>query len=95
MFPRRWPLCPDVVHGYLRGVADNDRVLSPQLNELLELIRQYGPVAVAVARAPPLATIIKIYSGGEGARRLVRYRHQRVLRHTKGSSICGDAQGAR
>jgi hypothetical protein len=37
----------------LRGVADSDRVLSRQLNELLELIRQYGPEAVAgsVAKA--------------------------------------------
>jgi hypothetical protein len=35
----------------LRGVADSDRVLSRQLNELLELIRQYGPDAVAGALA--------------------------------------------
>ena len=39
----------DVAEGYLRGVADSDRVLSRQLNELLELIRQYGPDAVAGA----------------------------------------------
>jgi hypothetical protein len=45
-------LCaPDVAEGYLRGVADSDRVLSRQLNELLELIRQYGPEAVAGAVA--------------------------------------------
>ena len=37
-------LCaPDLAERYLRGVADSDRVLSRQLNELLELIRQYGP----------------------------------------------------
>ena len=36
----------DLAEGYLRGVADSDRVLSHQLNELLELIRQYGPAAV-------------------------------------------------
>ena len=45
-------LCaPDLAEGYLRGVADSDRVLSRQLNELLELIRQYGPEAVAGALA--------------------------------------------
>jgi len=44
-------LCsPDVAEGYLRGVADSDRVLSRQLNELLELIRQYGAEAVAGRR---------------------------------------------
>jgi len=38
-------------------VADSDRVLSRQLNELLELIRQYGPDAVAgaIAKAYSLA----------------------------------------
>jgi hypothetical protein len=40
-----------VAEGYLRGLADSDRVLSRQLNELLELIRQYGPDAVAGARS--------------------------------------------
>ena len=45
-------LCaPDVAEGYLRGLADSDRVLSRQLNELLELIRQYGAEAVAGALA--------------------------------------------
>jgi hypothetical protein len=39
----------------LRGVADSDRVLSRQLNELLELIRQYGPEAVAGAVAKAYA----------------------------------------
>ena len=49
-------LCaPDVAEGYLRGVADSDRVLSRQLNELLELIRQYGPEAVAGAVAKAYA----------------------------------------
>jgi hypothetical protein len=49
-------LCaPDVAQGYLRGVADSDRVLSRQLNELLELIRQYGPEAVAGAVAKAYA----------------------------------------
>src|SRR5450432_2864995 len=44
-------LCaPDVAECYLRGLADSDRVLSRQLNELLELIRQYGP-AGALAKA--------------------------------------------
>jgi len=37
----------DVAEGYLRGMADSDRVLSRQLNEPLELIRQYGADAVA------------------------------------------------
>jgi hypothetical protein len=41
----------DVVEGYVRGLADSDRALSRQLNELLELIRQYGPDAVAGALA--------------------------------------------
>jgi transposase len=49
-------LCaPDVAEGYLRGLADSDRVLSRQLNELLELIRQYGPEAVASALAKAYA----------------------------------------
>ncbi len=49
-------LCaPDVAEGYLRGLADSDRVLSRQLNELLELIRQYGPEAVAGALAKAYA----------------------------------------
>jgi len=42
---------PDLVEAYLRGMADSDRALSRQLNELLELIRQYGPDAVAGAIA--------------------------------------------
>ena len=41
--------------GYLRGVTDSDRVLSRQLNELLELIRQYGAEAVAAAVAKAYA----------------------------------------
>ncbi len=47
----------DVAEGYLRGAADSDRVLPHQLNELLELIRQSGPdaVAVAIAKRMPLA----------------------------------------
>ena len=49
-------LCaPDVAEGYLRGLADSDRVLSRQLNELLEQIRQYGPDAVASALAQAYA----------------------------------------
>jgi transposase len=49
-------LCaPDIAEGYLRGVADSDRVLSRQLNELLELIRQYGAEAVAGAVAKAYA----------------------------------------
>jgi len=43
-------LCsPAVLEGYLRDIADSDRALSRQLTELLELIRQYGPEAVAGA----------------------------------------------
>jgi transposase len=38
-----------MVEAYLREIADSDRALSRQLNELLELIRQYGPEAVANA----------------------------------------------
>jgi transposase len=34
---------------YLRDIADTDRALSRQMTELLELIRQYGPEAVANA----------------------------------------------
>lgn len=44
------PLCEaDLVESYLRQIADSDRALSRQLSELLELIRQYGPQAVAGA----------------------------------------------
>src|SRR5580658_6202073 len=41
------------VEAYLRDMADTDRSLSRQLQELLELIRQYGPedVADAIGRA--------------------------------------------
>jgi transposase len=43
-------LCsPAVVEAYLRDLADSDRALSRQISELLELIRQYGPEAVAGA----------------------------------------------
>jgi transposase len=43
-------LCsPTVVEAYLRDIADSDRALARQLAELLELIRQYGPEAVADA----------------------------------------------
>jgi transposase len=38
-----------VVEAYLRDMADTDRSLSRQLSELLELLRQYGPEAVAAA----------------------------------------------
>ncbi len=38
-----------MVEAYLRDIADTDRALSRQLTELLELIRQYGPEAVADA----------------------------------------------
>lgn len=38
-----------MVEAYLRDIADTDRALSRQLTELLELIRQYGPEAVASA----------------------------------------------
>ncbi|HXJ43893.1 MAG TPA: IS21 family transposase [Bryobacteraceae bacterium] len=40
--------CPRLtVEEYLRGMADNDRSLSRQVSELLELIRLYGSQAVA------------------------------------------------
>lgn len=43
-------LCSRVlVEAYLRDIADSDRALSRQLSELLELIRQFGPEAVAGA----------------------------------------------
>ena len=43
-------LCsPTLVEAYLRDLADTDRALSRQIAELLELIRQYGPEAVAAA----------------------------------------------
>lgn len=38
-----------VVEAYLRDIADSGRVLSRQLAELIELIRQYGPELVAGA----------------------------------------------
>jgi hypothetical protein len=38
-----------LLEAYLRDIADTDRALSRQLTELLELIRQYGPEAVADA----------------------------------------------
>jgi hypothetical protein len=38
-----------MVEDYLRHIADTDRALSRQLAELLELIRQFGPEAVASA----------------------------------------------
>jgi transposase len=38
-----------IVEEYLRGMADNDRSLSRQVTELLELIRLYGSQAVAQA----------------------------------------------
>jgi transposase len=42
--------CPRlIVEEYLRGMADNDRSLSRQVTELLELIRLYGSQAVAQA----------------------------------------------
>jgi len=34
---------------YLRGLAETDRVLSRQIRELLDLVRQYGPEAVVAA----------------------------------------------
>jgi hypothetical protein len=37
------------VEAWLRGVADTDRSLSRQIQELLELMRQYGPEDVAGA----------------------------------------------
>lgn len=43
-------LCSRVlVEAYLRDMADSDRSLARQIAELLELIRQYGPEAVADA----------------------------------------------
>jgi len=45
---------PDVAEGYLRGRGDSDRVLSRQLNELLELIRQYGAEAVPAPSPKPM-----------------------------------------
>ena len=38
-----------VLEAYLRDLADTDRSLNRQLSELLELLRQYGPEAVAAA----------------------------------------------
>jgi hypothetical protein len=39
----------ETVEAYLRGLADSNRCLSRQITELLQLIRQYGPEAVAGA----------------------------------------------
>ena len=38
-----------VMEAYLRDMADTDRSLARQISELLELMRQYGPEAVAGA----------------------------------------------
>jgi transposase len=46
------PLIPqETLASYLRGLAETDRSLSRQLNEILNLIPQYGPDAVAAALA--------------------------------------------
>ena len=48
--------CPqETVEAYLRGLADSHRALSRQITELLQLIRQYGPPAVAGALQKALA----------------------------------------
>ena len=39
------------MEAYLRDIADSDRSLSRKITELLELIRQYGPDAVAIEKA--------------------------------------------
>lgn len=39
----------ETVEAYLRGLADSNRTLSRQISELLQLIKQYGPAAVAAA----------------------------------------------
>jgi hypothetical protein len=39
----------EIAESYLRGLAETDRSLSRQINELLTLVRQYGPDAVTVA----------------------------------------------
>ena len=39
----------ETIEAYLRGLADSNRSLSRQITELLHLIRQYGPQAVAAA----------------------------------------------
>ncbi len=45
----------ETVEAYLRGLADTNRALSRQITELLYLIRQYGPEAVATALQKALA----------------------------------------
>jgi len=48
--------CPqEAVEAYLRGLADSHRALSRQITELLQLIRLYGPPAVAGALQKALA----------------------------------------
>lgn len=42
-------LLGEVAESYLRGLADTDRALARQVTELLELVRLYGPEAVASA----------------------------------------------
>jgi hypothetical protein len=39
----------ETIEAYLQGLADSNRALSRQITELLQLIRQYGPQAVAGA----------------------------------------------
>ena len=39
----------ETVEAYLRGLADTNRALSRQITELLLLVRQYGPQAIAAA----------------------------------------------
>ncbi|MBI1956162.1 MAG: hypothetical protein HYS38_07185 [Acidobacteria bacterium] len=49
-------VCPtETIEAYLRGLADSDRSLSRQITELLQLLRQYAPEAVAGALQKTLA----------------------------------------
>lgn len=42
-------LMGQTAESYLRGIADSDRSLGRQIQELLQLVRQYGPEVVAAA----------------------------------------------
>jgi hypothetical protein len=60
-----------LVEAYLRDMADSDRALSRQITELLELIRQYGPEAVAGAIEKASAA----RAFGAGPRGCPRHQH--------------------
>jgi hypothetical protein len=66
------------LEAYLRDIADSDRSLSRQITELLELIRQYGPDAVAGAIEK--AATARVFGADYVANILRQQREQPPLR---------------